>query len=105
MEDIDKKIEQKLYTDRKRELEAAQHGIKKQIWELIEMHTPLIFIMLVECFIFAIVIGLIFWFQVTDGNPTALDKERWSDYKEFVSYINSHILVALFTFISVKSRQ
>lgn len=94
---------EKLIRKQQEEINNAQHLIKIKLLDYIGGNIITIFYVILTIAIFIIIIGLIFWFNLTDGVDTIADKSRWEGYKEFLGYINSHVIVSLLTIIFIKT--
>ncbi len=103
MDAADKKIKKKSHIDLKKESDAVKqgeiedktHSIKTKILDFINKYIITIFFVILTITIFIIIIGLIFWYNLTDGIATITDKGRWEGYNEFVEKAKSSTIVAL----------
>ena len=86
------------------EMEALRRKAVKKLGTLISDSIITIFYVTLAIAIVIAIIGLIFWFNLTDGIATIADKSRWEGYKEFLGYINSHVIVSLLTIIFMKNK-
>jgi|GEM_PF-5744305 len=95
---------EKLLRKKQEEINNAQHLIKIRLLDHIGDKIIIIFYVILEIAIVIAIIVLIFWFNLTDGIATIADKSRWEGYKEFLRYINSHVIVSLLTIIFMKNK-
>ena len=96
------KLRRREQNSHEEEMKRLQRNAVKKLGTLISDNIITIFFVILAIAIVIAIIGLIFWFNLTDGVPTDADKSRWEGYKEFLGYINSHVIVSLLTIIFMK---
>ena len=98
------KLRRREQNSHEEEMEQLRRNAVKKLGTLISDNIITIFYIVLAIAIVIAIIGLIFWYNLTDGMQTITDSSRWKGYKEFLGYINSHAIVSLLTIIFMKSK-